>query len=83
MFRDRERLKAEMGGGRKRKGEEENRYLLGRASEREREWKDGVQEKGVDQRQRLVKGPFKTGPPATPRTVYCASASHWLHTHTH
>lgn len=41
MFRDRERLKAEMGGGRKRKGEEENRYLLEwseRARERERGW---------------------------------------------
>ena len=74
-----------MGGGRKRKGEEENRYLLGRASERARE-EDGVQEKGVDRRQRLVKGPFKTGPPAT--SSYCvlcfrftfASDTHTTHT---
>lgn len=74
-----------MGGGGKRKGEEENRYLLGsseRASERERE--DGVQEKGVDRRQRLVKGPFKTGPPANSSyCVLCFRFTFASHTHTH
>lgn len=78
-----------MGGGGKRKGEEENRYLLGsseRASERERERMECKKREWTGGRDWL-KGHLRQGPRQAPRTVYCASASrslhtHWTHTHT-
>lgn len=89
MFRDRERLKAEMGGGRKRKGEEENRYLLDwseRASERERERMECKKREWTSGRDWL-KGHLRQGP--RQRLVLCTVlplhiglASH-THTHTH